>query len=96
MRWLSAAMRLPGKALHVAIAIWQRAGMTNSGTIKLNLSRLDGVTHSAGSRGLLALEEAGLVTIVRKKGQSPIVTLREPADMACRTEDMGSKSKLGS
>lgn len=78
MRWLGAAMRLRGKALHVALAIWQRAGMTNSPAIKLNLSRLDGVTHSAGSRGLAALEKAGLVTVVRMKGQSPVVALCEP------------------
>src|SRR5438552_183520 len=63
MTWLSAAMRLPGKALHVAVAIWQRAGMKRNATIKLNLSRLDGVTHSAASRGLDALERARLVTV---------------------------------
>src|SRR5436309_2835357 len=69
--WLTLAMRQPGKALHVALAIWQHAGMANSGTIKVNLSRLDGVTHSAASRGLNALERAGLVTVLRQKGQSP-------------------------
>src|SRR5437667_2550413 len=39
--WLTLAMRQPGKTLHVANAIWQRAGMARSRTIKLSLSSLD-------------------------------------------------------
>lgn len=78
LAWLQTAAPLPGKALHVGVALWFWAGMTRNRTVSLNLTRLEGVfgvqRHSA-SRGLAALEKAKLITVVRARGRCPIVTL---------------------
>ena len=83
MRWLERAAQQPGRALHVGIALWFFAGLTKSGKIRLSLSRLSrlGLDRHAGSRGLRALEAAGLVAVERHPGRAPRVTLLEvPAD----------------
>ena len=75
--WVTAAACLPGKALHVGVALWQRAGKTKSRKVGLNLSRLDelGVGRSTASRALMALERAQLVSVERKHGRHPRVTI---------------------
>jgi hypothetical protein len=80
LTWLSVACRLGGKALHVAIAIWFRAGVTRSREVLLSLSQGAefGFDRFAGSRGLAALERAGLVAVDRRTGRKPIVTILDP------------------
>lgn len=75
--WITAAARLPGKALHVAAAIWLLAGIKREGTVKLSASVLRemGVARNAYYRGLDQLEKAGLVSVTRGKGQLPIVKI---------------------
>jgi DNA-binding transcriptional ArsR family regulator len=72
-------MRIPGKAVHVAIELWHLAGMKKCRTVKLSLSRIeqDGLSRSSAGRGLRALEDAGLVAVERHPGRCPIVTLLE-------------------
>ncbi len=65
--WLERAMKLPGRALHVGIWVWFYAGMVKDGHVPLNLSRL-GFDRSAASRGLAALEKAGLLVVTRRPG----------------------------
>lgn len=79
MGWLSAAARLPGKSLHVAIAIWFTASLNKSATVPLsNLAGLPfGLDRNAKYRALKWLEAERLVSIDRKLGRSPIVTLLE-------------------
>ena len=72
--WLGKAMQLPGKALAVALHVWWRSGIERSSCIMINLSRLS-VDRSAASRGLAALEAAGLVTVIRAPGRRPRVTI---------------------
>ena len=81
-RWLEAAFRLPGRTLHVGIQLWFLAGMNRSGTVPLSLSRFEllGISRHAATRGLAALERAGLVSVVRRAGRRPIVTLQNPGD----------------
>jgi hypothetical protein len=74
MVWLAAAMALPGRALHVGIGLWFEAGLCNSAAVKVNLSRFP-FDRSAASRGLAALERAGLVRVARVKGRTPRVTI---------------------
>ena len=81
--WLQRAARLPGKSFHVGIALWQRAGMEKSDTVKLSNGILEdwGTDRYAKARGLKDLEEAGLVSVKRHHGRSPIVTILDvPAD----------------
>ena len=79
MDWLSAAARLPGKSLHVAIAIWFTASLNKSATVPLsNLAGLPfGLDRNAKYRALKWLEEKNLISIERKLGRSPLVTLLE-------------------
>ena len=75
--WLSAAARLPGRALHVAISIRLWAGIKKTNRIAFSVSGLAGlgVSRSAAYRGLKALEEAGVIAIHRHRGRKPWVTI---------------------
>ena len=77
--WLSLAAKLPGKALHVGLALWCAAGMVKGNRLKLTSDQLRpfGVGYDAGHRGLAALERAGLVTVDRHRGRCPVVTICE-------------------
>jgi hypothetical protein len=78
--WLEAAMRLRGKALHVAIELWYRAGLRSRGEVVLslsNLSNLCGFDRATAARALTALERAGLVRVARHVGRAPRVTILE-------------------
>ena len=75
--WLAAAGRASGQGLHVALVLWLESGMKRSATVPLAHARLAelGVTRFAAARGLKALETAGLVSVERRPGCSPRVTI---------------------
>ena len=77
LSWLAPAAVLPGKALHVAIALWFLSGLKRSSTVKLtgSLRSQFGILPDAGRRGLAALERAGLVFVERPPGCCPRVTI---------------------
>ncbi len=79
MEWLEKAGQQPGKALHVAVGIWFWAGIKKSRVIKLSIRKLAklGVERHSAYRGLQALEMAGLVSVDRHNGRSPVVTLND-------------------
>lgn len=79
--WMAAAARLPGRALHVAMALRLLAGMRQGGPVSLSGARLRelGVGRHAGYRALCSLEQAGLVAVVRRRGRQPVVTICELA-----------------
>lgn len=72
-----------GCGLNVAIALWYISGLNKqSSTVKLSgkVLRKMGIKRHAGYRGLLSLESAGLVSVERHPGRSPIVTLLNTGD----------------
>lgn len=75
--WLSTAARLPGKSLNVAVALWVLSVLQKSRVIALSnvASARFGLDRNSKYRGLAWLEQAGLVTIRRKLGRAPVVTL---------------------
>jgi len=77
--WITAASRLPGKALHAGTAIWFLAGMKNQRTVALSgkILRNMGVERVAGYRALNVLEKAGLVSVSRHPGRNPEVTVND-------------------
>lgn len=80
MVWLFAASLAAGHGagFQVAITLWYLSGLNKQAkTIKLSYSvlRSMGVKRHAVYRGLKALEKAGLVTVERHQGQSPMVTI---------------------
>jgi len=77
-QWIEAAGALPGKALAVGLAVWQKAGVQNERTVPLNLSRL-GISRCTAQRALHALEMAKLVSVEHRAGRPPLVTLCYPS-----------------
>jgi hypothetical protein len=77
LAWLAAAARQPGRALHVGIAVWFLAGMKRDRTVALSPSVLAelGVNRHAAYRAVGALERANLLSVSRKCGRAPIVSV---------------------
>ena len=80
LEWLSAAARLPGKALHTGLAIWLEAGFRESHTVPLSNVAGDkfGLDRNSKYRALQWLEQAGLIQVERKLGRAPVVTIVLP------------------
>jgi hypothetical protein len=77
--WLSRAGRLPGKALHVALLLWQEAGRRRGRTVRFRLSAAAelGIHRDTAKRGLRALAAAGLVVVRYLPGRALEVTIKE-------------------
>lgn len=77
--WLTAAARLPGKSLQVAVAVWFLAGLHRSRVVPLSnkISNRFGLDRNSKYRALAWLEERRLITVERKIGRAPIVTILE-------------------
>lgn len=75
--WIGTAARLPGKTLHVALALQYLAGLTQSNTVKLTARTLDivGVARDAKAEALSRLQLAGLISVEQSPGRAPSVTL---------------------
>ena len=84
LEWANTAGRLPGKALHVALAIWRQAALKKSMTTSLPNEPLAGygVKERAKRAALVALEGAGLIRVEWKPGCNPIVTIKMGEDRA--------------
>ena len=72
-------MRLSGKALHVALILWQEAGFRRVKTVKLRTSVVDkvGFSRRSARRALKQLESAGLIETERKPGQLTTVRIMD-------------------
>ena len=75
--WIIGASQLPGKALVIGLCLWRLKGATRQDTIKLSNNELlpFGIDRAAKSRGLAALEKAGLIKVDRTPGRWCNVTL---------------------
>lgn len=75
--WLALCARLPGRALHVGVALWLESGLARSRVVKLRPKHLRtlGVDRYAAARALRRMEAAVLVGVVRAPGRAPVVTL---------------------
>ena len=78
--WLSQAAALPGKALHLALAIQWLSGMNKGAPVKVSKKALAHfcISMDAYRDGLKRLEVAGLITVARLPGQSPVVRVVRP------------------
>jgi|TARA_B100002003_G_scaffold53117_1_gene48345 DNA-binding transcriptional ArsR family regulator len=77
LNWIAGAACCGGRALHVAIILWYRVGLEKKPTVKIPRWVADkfGLSRYSKTRGLRALEQAGLVSVIRRQGCSPLVTL---------------------
>lgn len=79
--WLYHCNRLPGKTTAVALALWFLHGVNKSPTFRLTREavHLAGCSRGALYHALRALEGAGLISILRRPGARPIITIhKEP------------------
>ncbi len=91
LAWMKAAAMLPGKSLHVGLALWCLAGLKKTKTVPLGnrLLKSFGVDRKAKGRCLKAMQGAGLITVVSCAGCNPTVTLLD-APEAARQENKGA------
>lgn len=75
--WLQRAALLSGRALHLGVALWFLDGFQQTGTVQARPSVLRdfGLDRHASYRAMNQLEKEGLVSVERKKGAAPMVTL---------------------
>jgi hypothetical protein len=75
LAWLLAAADLPGKALQVGLAIWFYSGLRPGRDVVFSHAMLARfrVPRETGRRALAALEQAGLVTVIRRPPKAPRV-----------------------
>ena len=75
--WITRAAKLGGKSLHAAMAIRYMSGLTSSNTVKLTHRTMIGfgINVKASYTVIRRLEEGNLITVERRKGRSPIVTI---------------------
>ncbi len=77
LSWLIRAAGLPRAAFLVGSIVWYLRGLSRSRPAKLRPSVLRefGVQPKTAERALTALESAGLITVERHRGRSPVVTV---------------------
>jgi DNA-binding MarR family transcriptional regulator len=76
--WLLSAADLPGKTLHVGLALWYRSGVHQSRArlaMSNELAAEFGADRYAKKRALIQLERAGLVKVEQSGKRAPRVTL---------------------
>jgi hypothetical protein len=80
LRWLHKAAALPGKAHTLGTIIWWFYGMNPTRPIKVTGKSLVefSISEDAYRDGLKRLEEAGLVTVIRPKGQRALIEIVQP------------------
>ena len=86
LNWLGSAASLPGKTLNVGIALWWLHGMAKGKPFKLTQKALQtlNVERDAASAALVRLEQGGLIRVVRKPGQRPMVSVVDGGAMGKR------------
>ena len=77
MAWLKSAAELPGKSLHLGVAIWWLRPMSKTVSFKLTQKALDyvGISRDATYDALKRLEARGLVRVQRSPGRRPTVEI---------------------
>ena len=75
--WLEAAAKLPGKSMHLAVMLLRLSMIEQTDRVVLSNRACErfGLDRNAKYRALLSLEDAGLITVQRKLGRSPIVMI---------------------
>jgi hypothetical protein len=88
LRWLQIAACLPGRTLHVAIAIWHLHRLEKSPVVALTPAKLRrfGVHRNTAIASLERLESAGLVSVKRSTGRAPRVTVCQMTDDRLKRE----------
>ena len=81
--WMRAAARLPGKTAGVAVALWFVAGVKKALTFQLTAEAVDlsGCSRKPLYRALMVLEQVGLISVTRRVGARPVITIHPRAKL---------------
>ena len=79
--WITRANSLRGKAGATGLALFFLKGVKQANTFKVTAEaeQIAACSRQAFSRGLVALQDAGLITLQQRSGARPIVTI-----LACK------------
>lgn len=94
-RWIERAAQLPGQALAVGLVCWLWSGMRQSSTIWLSSRHAFpalGISRYAVYRALAQLEQARLISLRRRCGHPPLITIRSVT--VCRLDRRTSRSAV--
>ena len=93
--WLKLAAELPGKALHLGIAIWWLYPMSKTQPFKLTGKALNflGISRDAAYDALKRLEARGLIRVQRLPGQRPMVEILPVATRGAKSENTVSEPR---
>jgi len=78
MNWVHKAIHLPGQCLGIGLVLFYYCGLRKSNRVKVGINDIKeqiGFSWDTIRRGLLALEEAGLIEVERHPGCKPIITV---------------------
>lgn len=77
LEWMQTASKLSGKCSNLALAIWHKAGVTKSKSVRITWTCLTdfGITRQAYYRCIKKMVEAGLLTIEEEVGKKPLITI---------------------
>ena len=77
--WLHRCNRLSGKTTTVALALWFLAGVRKNMSFRLTAEAVNLAGCSRGTlyHGLVALEAAGLISVQRRTGARPLITIHK-------------------
>ena len=75
--WWAAASRLPNPSLRVGAVCWIISGRERSAEFNLGMDRWAelGLSRFAITRGLRELERVDLISVSRRSGRSPVVSI---------------------
>lgn len=75
--WLHTATGLPGRSLHVGLAIWFKHGLTKKQQFNITPPerRRFNIPDHAFRRGVRCLEEAGLIQVERRTGRPSLIRI---------------------
>lgn len=84
--WLTAAARLPGKALAAGVALWFEAGCKKGRTVRVTHDRLTrlGMSPSTARRALRCLAKNKLIALTARPGAATEVTILDAAEAGPR------------
>jgi hypothetical protein len=77
LEWIGKAACLPGRVLHVGLALWHVSALKKQNVVKMQRKILElfGVSREVYKKGLDQLAAIGLVSVEPKPGATPIVTI---------------------
>ncbi|MBF0497146.1 MAG: helix-turn-helix transcriptional regulator [Deltaproteobacteria bacterium] len=77
LTWAMTACHQSSAACRISFMIWYQKGVTRSETFRVShtLAKQFGISRYAAYHGLVALEQAGLITVTRKPGKAAEVTV---------------------